>query len=310
MPQPIRLWLVNALGAGISEVHEQVGGMSPGCATRLVLQDGRRYFVKVVGTPLNPDTPRLFRRELATLELLGSGPLWADLVTAWDDDDWVALVLEDVEGHHPDLSRDDEMAALLAATDELVGQLKDALPTRVTEAPRAAGLGDTRHTFGVWAEALLHLDEAPDELVPGWLRRDAGTWSTRMRELAGFEHGQLLHWDIRNDNLLVRPTGETVFVDWGNASVGPAWVDPLLARLERVDQPWFDDSVAAHPLLSAAGETAVTTWLVGLGGFLAWRAATAVDVNLPTLGEFRRTESRRCLLGAARRLGLPLGMGG
>ncbi len=53
-----------------------------------------------------------------------------------------------------------------------------------------------------------------------------------------------------------------------------------------------------------AGDAAVTAWLAGFGTFLAWRAHTAVDVNLPMLGEFRRRESERLLAAAARRLDL------
>ena len=113
-----------------------------------------------------------------------------------------------------------------------------------------------------------------------------------------------MHWDIRNDNLLERTTGELVFIDWGNASIGPLWVDPLLARLERVDSPWFDESVASSPHLLAAGDIAVDAWLVGFACTLAWGAAHAVDVNLPTLNDFRIRESRRMLVGAERRLGI------
>jgi hypothetical protein len=46
----------------------------------------------------------------------------------------------------------------------------------------------------------------------------------------------------------------------------------------------------------------VTAWLLGFGCHLAWRSITAVDVGLPTLNDFRRTESRRALAGAVRRL--------
>ena len=106
------------------------------------------------------------------------------------------------------------------------------------------------------------------------------------------------------DNLLQRPSGEIVFLDWGAAGVGQAWLDPLLARLERVDQPWFDRSLATSPALAALGDDAVTTWLVGIGTNLAVRAVTAVDLNLPTLADFRRTESARFLGAAGRRLGL------
>ena len=81
-------------------------------------------------------------------------------------------------------------------------------------------------------------------------------------------------------------------------------MDPLLARLERVEDPWFDDSLATSPALARAGDDLVTTWLIGFGETLAWRAHTAVDVNLPTLNAFRVAESRRFLGAARRRLDL------
>ena len=81
-------------------------------------------------------------------------------------------------------------------------------------------------------------------------------------------------------------------------------MDPLLARLERVESPWFDASLASSPALVAAGDIAVDAWLVGFATFLAWRAHTAVDVNLPTLNDFRIAVSRSLLVGAERRLGI------
>ena len=47
----------------------------------------------------------------------------------------------------------------------------------------------------------------------------------------------------------------------------------------------------------------MTGWLLGFGCHLAWRTMNAVDIGLPTLNDFRRTESRRVLAGAERRLG-------
>ena len=114
---------------------------------------------------------------------------------------------------------------------------------------------------------------------------------------------QVAHWDIRVDNLLRRPGGEVVFVDWGVAARGPAWVDPLLARLERVEDPWFDTSVASSPSLADVGDEAVTAFLAGFGAHLAVRSVVAVDVNLPTLNDFRVRESRRMLEAVARRTG-------
>ena len=54
-----------------------------------------------------------------------------------------------------------------------------------------------------------------------------------------------------------------------------------------MDEPWFDASIASSPALVAAGDDAVTAFLAGFGAHLAVRSVVAVDVNLPTLNEFR-----------------------
>ncbi len=302
IPEHVRDWVADELGSPVAVAADQVGGMSPGCATRLVCQDGTRAFVKAVGLDLNPRTPVLFRREITALSLIGSHTLWADLQASYDDGDWVAILLEDVEGTHPDLDDDATMDTLLRETDRLGQVLAERVPD--PPAPDAdAGLGDLRQGFHEWADSVARADEIPGDLLPDWIRRDTGTWEPLVRALAD-EDVRLVHWDIRNDNLLERPTGELVFLDWGAAAIGPGWLDPLLARLERVESPWFDESVASSPALAAAGDTAVDAWLVGFATFLAWRAHTAVDVNLPTLNDFRISESRRMLVGAERRLGI------
>jgi hypothetical protein len=303
IPARVRDWVSEALGSPVVSWDEQTGGMSPGCATRLVTADGTRAFVKAVGAELNPDSPSLFRREVEALGLIGDDPLWADLVASYDDGSWVALVLEDVEGRHADLRDDREMETLLAATDRLGARLAAVPPpTRLTDTFAGPGFIDVSAVLARWVEAVALLPDLPDDLVPASLRGRAERCRELSRVLLDPWPGHLAHWDIRNDNLLVRTDGSLVFVDWGACAVGPDWVDPLLARLERVDTPWFDDSLATSTALVAAGDDAVTAWLLGFGCHLAWRSTTAVDVGLPTLNDFRRTESRRVLAGAARRL--------
>jgi hypothetical protein len=303
MPDHVQAWAADELGAPVVAAYDQVGGMSPGCATRLLGADGRRAFVKAVGKELNPKTPELFRRELTALSLIGAHELWAALLASYDDGDWVAIMLEDVEGEHPDLRDDATMDLLLRETDQLGMVLAERVPDPPAPDPDNGGLGDLRDGFQVMADAVGRAEEIPPELLPDWVRRDTGTWEPLVRGLADHEV-RLVHWDVRNDNLLERPTGELVFLDWGAASLGPAWIDPLLARLERVEEPWFDAALASSPALVAAGELVVDAWLVGFATFLAWRAHTAVDVNLPTLNDFRISESQRLLAGAGRRLGI------
>jgi hypothetical protein len=304
IPERVRAWVSDSLGSPVVSWTEQIGGMSPGCATRVVTDDGTRAFVKAVGSVLNPDSPVHFRREVEALGLIGADPLWASLQASYDDGGWVALLLEDVEGRHADLSDDQEMATLLAATDRLGERLaRVPVPTRLARSFASPGYVDVWAVFAGWAEAADHIADLPHDLVPPLVRRQASRCRDLVRGLLAPGSSGLAHWDIRNDNLLMRPDGSIVFVDWGACAVGPRWVDPLLARLERVDSPWFDESAAASELLAEAGEDLVTGWLLGLGCHLARRTTTAVDVGLPTLNEFRRTESRRILAAAARRLG-------
>ena len=308
VPARVRAWVEASLGSPVVAAADQVGGMSPGCATRLVCADGTRAFVKAVGHELNPRTPHLFRREAHTLSLIGEHPLWAGLRAVLDEPDgWVALLLEDVPGPHPDLLGDAARDALAAATDELCVVLRERVPVLpepdpglgVADPPREAGVS------GAWSEGLAHAAEVSPTLMPRWVvERRADLAAAAARLTAACTEDRLAHWDIRDDNLRTRPDGSIVFVDWGGTIRGSAWTDPLIARLEGVEDPWFDRSVAACPVLQDLGEELVTAFLAVIGTYLAWRAETAVDVNLPTLNDFRRTESARFLAGAARRLGV------
>jgi hypothetical protein len=299
VPAAVHDWVERELGSAVVATVEQVGGMSPGCATRVTCADGTRAFVKAVGAELNPDTPGLFRREVGVLEHLGGHEFWARLLAAYDDGDWVALLIEDVEGRHPDFTDAAELEAVLAGTDRLSAVLSER-----GDVPPSVDLVDVAHRFRVWAESLTTLVDAPAEApVPAWLRTDPDGWADVLREHAERPMPHVVHWDIRIDNLLRRPSGEVVFVDWGTAARGPAWVDPLLARLERVDEAWFDASIATSPVLREAGDEVVTAFLAGFGAHLAVRSVVAVDVNLPTLNDFRVRESRRMLDAVARRTG-------
>ncbi|MCP3422031.1 aminoglycoside phosphotransferase family protein [Nocardioides pinisoli] len=298
VPAAVRTWVDEQLGSPVVGTAEQVGGMSPGCATRVTCADGTRAFVKAVGAELNPDTPDLFRREIGVLRHIGEHELWARLLASYDDGAWVALLIEDVEGRHPDFTDPAELDAVLSGVDRLA----DVLQHR--DVPPSVDLVDVAAVLGKWADSLSSLAEAPDATpVPRWLRSDPDDWAGVLRRQAGLPMPHVAHWDVRVDNLLRRPSGEVVFLDWGAAARGPAWGDPLLARLERVDDPWFDASAASCPALAEAGEQVVTAVLAGLGAHLAVRSVVAVDVNLPTLNDFRIRESRRMLEAVARRSG-------
>jgi hypothetical protein len=85
IPERVRAWVSDALGPPVVSWTEQTGGMSPGCATGVVTDDGTRAFVKAVGSDLKPESPVHFRREVEVLGLIGADPLWASLQASYDD---------------------------------------------------------------------------------------------------------------------------------------------------------------------------------------------------------------------------------
>ena len=120
VPAHVQSALEAILGAPVVEAVSQPGGFSPGTADRVVLADGRRAFVKAVGRELNPDTPGIHRLEIAVMRTLPPSVPAPRLLGAYDDGDWVALALTDVDGRHPAAPwNPEELDRVLAAMTDL-----------------------------------------------------------------------------------------------------------------------------------------------------------------------------------------------
>jgi hypothetical protein len=103
VPRRVRAEVEQGLGSAITSAVTQHGGFSPGEAVRVACEDGRRAFVKAVGLSLNPDSPGLHRTEIHAMSVLPDEVPAPRLLASYDDGDWVALVLEDVDGRRPDV---------------------------------------------------------------------------------------------------------------------------------------------------------------------------------------------------------------
>ena len=143
VPVPVRAAVEQILGSPVVSAQSQAGGFSPGTADRVRTQDGGRAFVKAAGRSLNEKTVRLHRREIAVSAALSECVPAPTLLGSYDDGEWVALVLEDVEGRHPRTPWDAvELNAVLAAVDALAA------------APLAAPQLDYRQAGDVPLESL------------------------------------------------------------------------------------------------------------------------------------------------------------
>jgi aminoglycoside phosphotransferase (APT) family kinase protein len=292
----VRAWVEASLGAPVVTTAEQTGGMSPGCATRLVTATGTTAFVKAVGASQNAGTVELFRREAAVLTALLAlppVPYRPALLGGYDDGDWVALLLADVDGRPPDLA--DPSGADAIAVRDLVGrQARELTPSppglRVRRLPEPAE---------IWRRRWADLAGAPDGILPPWTAGRIRDLYRRVATLPERLTGETLcHWDVREDNLLIRPGGAAVIVDWGLACLGPSWGDAFMLALTWAETPAFDSLTAALPV----DPEVVTDVLLAIAGSQAWHGAQPAPPGLPTFPGYCRAEAARAFAGVFRRL--------
>jgi aminoglycoside phosphotransferase (APT) family kinase protein len=275
LPRRVRRAVVEIVGGEVVEAVSQPGGFSPGTADRVRTADGRRAFVKAVSHAQNEHSPTLHRREArVTAALPPEAPVPA-LLGAYDDGDWVALVLTDVDGRHPVTPwLPDELAIVRTALDDLARTLT---PSPVDVPSAQEHLADD---FTGWhrlrADPPAGFDTAPlDDLC-----------RLAAHGLAALTGNTLAHTDIRADNLLVGPHGTVTVVDWPWACRGPAWLDTLLllvnVRLHggRPDLATVDGD--RDDLVGA---------LAGFGGFFADAARHPAPAGLPSLREFQQAQA-------------------
>jgi hypothetical protein len=301
VPAEVRDEVGAALGSAVVRADNQPGGFSPGVAARCQLADGRRCFIKAVSPDQNPITPGMHRREAAVTAALPPGLPVPRLRHVVDDGHWIVLVFDEIDGRPPVILWSlDDLAATFAALDELVAAMTPCpVPglVPVGEA-HAAGFSGYRYLAGG--------DPAIDRLDP---------WSCRhLDRLAGLEAGwstaatgaSLLHFDLRADNLLVRPDGTIVIVDWPAACVGAPWVDKVLML------PSVADSGGPSPMevesalrpFAGADPDDVDRVVTAFAGYLTSHALLPPPPGMPTVRAFQDRQGRIARNWLSRRLGL------
>lgn len=292
-PQPIQSWAETLVGR-IVGITPCVGGMSPGCVVILRGLDDT-VFVKAVGQELNPRTPDLYRHEGEVLRLLPYVPYRPRLRGVYDDGDWVGIALEPIEGQHPDFSSPEHRQAVYTTLAQQSAELSGVRPPISTLASLAT------EWLGVWT------DERTPALMPEWLRSRHTEFRSRVEQVPDrLPSTQLVHWDARVDNLLVRPDGSVVIFDWGMSRLGPRWADLFLLALRNAAAQSFDAEVQAISDLVGCGPDAdlVDAFLLLFGVRLAYMSKYRPERGIPAITEFRKRQSEQMLEGARRRLGM------
>jgi aminoglycoside phosphotransferase (APT) family kinase protein len=299
LPQHVRDRLESDLGAPVAEAVNQPGGFSPGFASRLRLADGRRVFVKAVSAAQNRESPAIYRQEARHAAALPEGVPAPRLLSTFDDDDWAALVFEDIDGRPPVLPwRPDELGRVLDA----VASLSALLTPPPFEAPPLAEALDRqfhgwRRLAGPNREDIARLDPWAQANLDRLADLEA-TWAD------GVRGDTLLHSDLRADNILLTPD-RVYIVDWPWTRVGVAWFD-LLTMLPSVAMQGGGDPeeiFASHPVSRAAQPEAVTAALAALTGYFLRSGLQPAPPGLPSLRPFQMGQGEAALAWLRRRTG-------
>jgi aminoglycoside phosphotransferase (APT) family kinase protein len=304
LPAELRARIEAALGSAVVSAETRSGGFSPGTAAVVTCADGSGAFVKAVGTPLNPDTHRLHRQEALVAAALPA-PLptprlrWSTEVTLGDDV-WVALVFDVVDGAPP------RLPWTVSSASAVLPALAD-LAAAATPCP-VPGLGTLADKVAEDLTRWSHLAvEPPDDLQP-WERHHLDWLAEAPLRLAasgGLDGDTLVHLDVRADNLLVRPDGSVVVVDWPRAARGAAWVDTVLFALDAAVHGGVDpeELLRDAPLVARADPAAVTDLVLGLTGMWAAAMRRPAPPGLPTVRDFQRRFHDAALAWGRRRAG-------
>jgi aminoglycoside phosphotransferase (APT) family kinase protein len=278
LPPMLRRGIEQRLGSPVAHAETAGAGFTPGFASTLTTEDGRRFFVKAANKVAQAPFAESYREEVRKLQALPSGLPVPRLLWSHEDDLWVVLALEHVEGPNP--SRPWLPAELDACLDTL-----EVLADALTPAPAAMRLRplaaeeELGAMFSGWAHVRRHL--------PDWPHLDEAT-ALAAAHADVLRGDSLVHTDARDDNFLLTPGG-AVLCDWNWPVLGPAWVDTVLLLISAAGDGLDADEILATRRLTKDVDPSHVDVLLALvcGYFMETR-----DRPVPNSSPYLRVHSR------------------
>lgn len=299
IPESVRSGIETVAGASVVGATNLDGGFSPGPAARCDLSDGRTVFVKAAGAELNAFTPDMHRREADVLVALPAGVPAPTLLGVVDDGDWVALIVEWIDGAIP-------IAPLESRTIERVLRLTE----RLADAGSDCNGASFEHCAVLNADLAGHWRELAAGPLDGLDARLRDNIDELVRLEADFGTAvvgtSLLHGDLRTDNMVfAADESDDVVVDWPSACLGAPWFDlvTLLPSLHLDGGPAPRDVFATTALGRAADGDAVDVVLTAITGYFIGRSLQPPPPGLPTVRHFQAAQGAVALDWLAHRRG-------
>lgn len=279
LPEHVRAAVEDACGAAVVEAVSQGGGFTSGFASRLVLDDGRRLFVKAATSEQHVFARPSYEREAAVVRGLPARVPAPRVLWTRDLGAWFVSAFDDVEARHP--VRPWDPAELAAVLDVCTTMARELTPVPAS-LPEPLPLADWDEDFTFWRRGAQ--GDAAVSIPAGWgprtdqLAELEGGWAVRCAGATG------LHFDLRDDNLLVTSDGRVLVCDWNHLTLGAAWLDVASILVSAHGDGLDADALwASHPLAHGVDDDALLSFLAALAGFFIQRAAEADVPGSPYL---------------------------
>lgn len=269
LPPTLRSMIARRLGSPVVSAESAGAGYTPGFASVLTCADGSRHFVKAASRKAQRTFAEAYREEARKLRALPPGLPVPRLLWSHEDDLWVTLELEYVDGAIPVRPwRRDELDACLDTLEQLAG--------RLTPAP--AGLSTFAEDFAECLAGWDHVRRVSPDLSH---LEDAAALASGFREATA--GNTLVHTDGRDDNFLLT-NGRALLCDWNWPVVGAAWIDTVQLLISaHGDGHEVDTVLAERALTRDVDPEHIDAFLALIAGYFFERRDQPVPNSSPYL---------------------------
>ena len=236
LPPALRRTIEQQLGSPVARAETRNSGFTPGFASVLTGDNGRRLFVKAASKKAQAQFAAAYAEEARKIVLLPREVPAPRLLWKHEDDLWIALGFEYVDARPP--ARPWRREDLMACLDTLA-----VVADHLNPVPPA------------WS--LSPIEQELPSLLDGWqyVRRVAPDWphlddaETLVATYASFPgNDAFVHSDARDDNFLLAPGKPAMLCDWNWPALGPVWLDAVdLLASAYGDGLDADALLAEHP---------------------------------------------------------------
>lgn len=283
LPPAVRALVEGHCGSTVVDATSQDAGFTPGFASVLTCADGTKHFVKAASVKAQRMFAESYREEARKLAALPAATPAAARLWVHDDDQWVVLGFEYVDGRapsrpwqRPDL---DATLATLARAADVLTPPPDGLQLNAFAEEFAALPGHWEQVRAAYP-GLAHADEA-------------AALAARFAEVS--DGDTVVHTDVRDDNILLTPDGGAVLCDWNWPVVGARWLDSVMLMIgPRGDGLDVDAVLAEAELTRNVPAEHVDIMIALVTAYFLKSAEEPVPPTSPYIREAQRWQGEVC----------------